>query len=64
MKLRKKLILLKPLEWARRKGNVVVRNVHNTGGHFAALESPDLLLGDIRAFWGNSSLSNVGIFRP
>ncbi|MCJ1435051.1 hypothetical protein MMC27_004421 [Xylographa pallens] len=51
-----------PLDWARRGGNVVVRNVHNSGGHFAALESPDLLLSDIRAFWGNASLSNVGVF--
>ncbi|KAL6720191.1 hypothetical protein ACLMJK_002112 [Lecanora helva] len=52
-----------PLDWARRNGNVVVRNAHNSGGHFAAVESPDLLLGDIRAFWGNVSLSNVGVFK-
>ncbi|CAF9916642.1 MAG: hypothetical protein HETSPECPRED_002970 [Heterodermia speciosa] len=52
-----------PLDWARRKGNVVTRNFHYSGGHFAAVESPDLLLGDIRAFWGNSSLSNVSLFR-
>ncbi|MCJ1403037.1 hypothetical protein MMC11_006259 [Xylographa trunciseda] len=51
-----------PLDWARRGGNVVVRNVHSKGGHFAAVETPDLLLGDIRTFWGNASLSNVGVF--
>lgn len=49
-----------PLDWARRGGNVVVRNVHTSGGHFAATESPGLLLGDIRAFWGDASLSNLG----
>lgn len=41
----------------------MVRNVHTSGGHFAALESPELLLRDIRAFWGNDSLSNVDVFR-
>ncbi len=56
------LFFAQPLDWARRAGNVVVRNVHDSGGHFAALESPDLLLGDVRAFWGNASLSDVGSF--
>lgn len=51
---------LKPLDWARRKGNVVARYKHESGGHFAAVESPDILLNDIRTFWGNPSLSNVG----
>jgi len=51
-----------PLDWARRSGNVVQRIVHNTGGHFAALETPELLLQDIYTFWSNDSLSNVGVF--
>ena len=51
-----------PLDWARRYGNVVVRNVYDRGGHFAAVETPDLLLHDIWSFWGNASLSNVGVF--
>ena len=49
-----------PLDWARRHGNVVVRNVHDYGGHFAAVETPDLILDDIRKLWGNASLSNLG----
>lgn len=53
---------LKPLDWAKRKGNVVARYKHESGGHFAAVESPDILLNDIRTFWGNPSLSNVGSF--
>jgi len=53
---------LKPLDWAQRQGNVVVRNVHSRGGHLPALKVPDLLLGDIRAFWGNDSQSNIGVF--
>ncbi|TVY58560.1 Juvenile hormone epoxide hydrolase [Lachnellula suecica] len=52
-----------PLDWARRLGNVVVRNVHAFGGHFAAVETPDALLGDIREFWGNETLSGLeGVF--
>ena len=51
-----------PLDWARCGGNVVVGNVHDSGGHFAGMESPILLLRDIRAFWGNATLSNVGVF--
>jgi hypothetical protein len=41
----------------------VVRNVHTFGGHFAAFQTPDILLGDIWAFWGNKTLSGLeGIF--
>lgn len=52
-----------PLDWAQRGGNVVLRTVHDRGGHFAAVETPDLLLGDIRTFFGDESLSNTGIFK-
>lgn len=48
-----------PLSWAQRDGNIVKRFVHDRGGHFAATEVPELLLGDIWAFFGNSSLSNL-----
>ena len=34
--------------------------MHDKGGHFAAFEVPELLLGDIREFWGNFSLSADG----
>jgi len=40
----------------------VVRNVHKAGGHFAAYEEPDLLLADIRSFWGNKTLSGLTTF--
>lgn len=40
-----------------------MRNVHPFGGHFAAVETPDVLLGDIWAFWGNKTLSGLeGVF--
>ncbi|KAI9791994.1 MAG: hypothetical protein M1816_003263 [Peltula sp. TS41687] len=45
-----KQILLAPLPWAQRKGNVVYFQYHDRGGHFASHEVPDLLVGDIRAF--------------
>ncbi|KUJ09385.1 alpha/beta-hydrolase [Mollisia scopiformis] len=51
-----------PLDWAQRGGNVVARTVHEFGGHFAAVETPDLLIEDIRSFFGSSTLSNTSIF--
>ncbi|KAK1237190.1 hypothetical protein MKX07_006069 [Trichoderma sp. CBMAI-0711] len=51
-----------PLEWARRGGNVVKRNVHNHGGHFAAYEVPDLLLRDIREWFGDRIVSGTKAF--
>ncbi|RYP57970.1 hypothetical protein DL770_010532 [Monosporascus sp. CRB-9-2] len=51
-----------PLDWAQRTGNVKVRYVHETGGHFPAWETPDLLLQDIWAFFGDRVLSNTGTF--
>ena len=57
------VLLTKPLDWSRRRGNVVALNVHDSGGHFAATESPEVLLRDIRGFWGDAELSNTGVFR-
>ncbi|RYO96866.1 hypothetical protein DL765_011439 [Monosporascus sp. GIB2] len=51
-----------PLDWARRTGNVKVRYVHETGGHFPAWENPDLLLQDIWAFFGDRVLSDTRTF--
>ena len=42
-------ITLRPL--AERDHNVVRWTEFGRGGHFAALEAPDLLAGDIRAFF-------------
>jgi hypothetical protein len=40
----------------------VVRTVHEKGGHFASVETPDLLVEDIRSFFGNGHLSNTTMF--
>lgn len=51
-----------PLEWARRGGNVKYRNVHDRGGHFATLDAPELLIDDIRRFFGDTEISGTKIF--
>ncbi|CAM1510877.1 Fc.00g083900.m01.CDS01 [Cosmosporella sp. VM-42] len=51
-----------PLDWARRGGNVIKRNVHNHGGHFAAYEVPDLLLQDIWEWFGDREVSGTKAF--
>ncbi|TFA97400.1 Putative epoxide hydrolase [Trichoderma ghanense] len=51
-----------PLDWARRGGNVVRRNVHDHGGHFAAYEVPNLLLWDIREWFGDREISGTKVF--
>jgi epoxide hydrolase len=40
-----------PLSWITRTYNVVQRTEMPKGGHFAALEQPDLLLDDVRKFF-------------
>jgi pimeloyl-ACP methyl ester carboxylesterase len=39
--------------YAERANNIVHWSDFDTGGHFAALETPDLLVGDIRAFFAS-----------
>ena len=39
--------------FATRSNNIVHWSEFDRGGHFAAMEEPDLLLGDIRAFFGS-----------
>ena len=51
-----------PLDWATRGGNVIKRNVHNHGGHFAAYEVPDLLLQDIWEWFGDRQVSGTSAF--
>ena len=53
-----------PWEWAKRTGNVVVCARHDRGGHFAALDAPDLLVDDVRQFFGDRELSGTQIFVP
>ncbi|KAJ7754223.1 Alpha/Beta hydrolase protein [Mycena maculata] len=41
-----------PRSWTRRTGNVVFEAQHALGGHFAAHEVPDILVGDLRKMFG------------
>ncbi|KAL1744507.1 Alpha/Beta hydrolase protein [Schizophyllum fasciatum] len=41
-----------PKSWKRTLGNVVFEAEHESGGHFAAQERPDALVGDLRAMFG------------
>ncbi|KAJ7106276.1 Alpha/Beta hydrolase protein [Mycena epipterygia] len=41
-----------PRNWTRRTGNVVFEAEHKMGGHFAAHETPALLVGDLRKMFG------------
>jgi hypothetical protein len=38
----------------RAKGKIVFESEHDAGGHFAAYEKPDLLVGDLRKMFGKS----------
>jgi microsomal epoxide hydrolase len=37
--------------WAERRYNIVHWSEPERGGHFAAMEVPDLFVGDVRAFF-------------
>lgn len=47
-----KEILNMPKLWNRMLGRIVFEREHEKGGHFAAFEVPDLLVGDVRAMFG------------
>ena len=42
-----------PLDWARHVANVAFYREHDRGGHFAAVECPDLLVQDLREWFGS-----------
>ena len=44
-------IITAPRSWCEEGYNVQQWSVHDRGGHFAALEEPDLLVQDIRDFF-------------
>lgn len=48
-------VAVPPFSWITQKYNVVQRTEMPRGGHFAALEQPDLLVEDIRKFFGRVS---------
>lgn len=39
-----------PVSWVKTTGNLVWHRSHESGGHFAAMERPDALLGDVEEF--------------
>ncbi|KAK1225922.1 hypothetical protein PQX77_011120 [Marasmius sp. AFHP31] len=47
-----KEIIQAPLSWAAQELNLVFHAKHEKGGHFAAHEVPDLLVGDLRKMFG------------
>ena len=40
------------VDWARMLGNLKFYKRHDSGGHFPAIEKPDVLVSDIREFFG------------
>jgi len=48
-------VAVPPFSWITQKYNVVQRTEMPKGGHFAALEQPDLLIEDIRKFFAKVS---------
>ncbi|KAI1326299.1 microsomal epoxide hydrolase [Xylariaceae sp. FL0255] len=46
-------VVVLPTHWGHALGNVVFEKDHEKGGHFAAWECPDLLMGDLRAMFGS-----------
>ncbi|KAI0414268.1 alpha/beta-hydrolase [Xylaria grammica] len=42
-----------PREWLQRSVNLVYLSRHETGGHFPAINEPELWVGDVREFFGS-----------
>jgi hypothetical protein len=38
------------IDWARATGNIKYYLRHDSGGHFAAVENPDVLVADLQEF--------------
>ncbi|KAJ8081542.1 hypothetical protein AAF712_011107 [Marasmius tenuissimus] len=45
-------IMQVPLHWVAQEFNIVFHAKHDKGGHFAAYEVPDLLVGDLKKMFG------------
>ncbi|KAK6064579.1 epoxide hydrolase [Seiridium cupressi] len=53
-------IVALPDVWTRQLGNIVYEKNHERGGHFAAWEKPEALIGDLRTMFGkNGGASGV-----
>ncbi|KAI4601004.1 hypothetical protein KJ359_013169 [Pestalotiopsis sp. 9143b] len=55
-------ILVVPAVWSRQLGDVVYEKTHARGGHFAAWEAPEAIVGDLRAMFGNKG-GAAGVFK-
>jgi pimeloyl-ACP methyl ester carboxylesterase len=44
-----------PIEWAKRKTNVKRFTIMEKGGHFAALEAPELWVKEVDTFFKNDA---------
>lgn len=51
----KRMLTVPSPRWARTLGNVVFEGAHAKGGHFAAHEAPEALVGDVRKMFGKGS---------
>ncbi|KAL6300106.1 alpha/beta-hydrolase [Sparassis latifolia] len=45
-------LILAPRKWTRTIGRVVFEDEHDSGGHFASIEKPEELVGDVRRMFG------------
>jgi pimeloyl-ACP methyl ester carboxylesterase len=54
-------VAVPPFRWTTQTYNVVQKTEMPKGGHFAALEQPDLLLDDIRKFFAKVDLKQAEI---
>lgn len=44
--------MLLPKSWARELGPIAFVSEHKSGGHFAAFENPEGIMGDLRLMFG------------
>jgi hypothetical protein len=50
LKVRLEAFHIDEIDWARTVGNLKYYHRHDSGGHFASVEKPEVLVGDIREF--------------
>ncbi|KAI1425352.1 microsomal epoxide hydrolase [Xylaria sp. FL1777] len=52
-------VMVLPGSWGHVMGNVVFEKYHDRGGHFAAWECPDAIVGDLREMFNNGAKGAV-----
>ena len=45
-------VIFRPRKWMEKEHNIQYWNVKSSGGHFAPMEEPDVLIDEIRKFFG------------